>query len=275
MHSPSLLTLNVNPANMLSFSMNQGALQARLSAIHHNLMEDIFLEPLMPAIEDALLQIAMAPQVSALSPAIPAALEASLHAKDRGDNPGREEALLGLYLCLHGAGSEYAREEHERLAALCGIGNLPGGLTPLLMAAEMMEPGMSFVDLGSGNGLQGLLLQCIAPHALTVQAEISSRMIGAGRTMAEAVGLGDGRIRWVHGDIASLPFAHEVDMIYLYRPVKPHKDGRELYARLAQRIELARKTRYIVSVADCLGRHMTGGIYREMYRNEYLAFYGR
>lgn len=261
--------------NMLSFSMNHGALRERLSAIHHNLMEDIFLEPLMFSIEDALLRIAMAPEVSNLSPVMPAALEACLHARCRGENQVREEALLGLYLCLHSAGSEYAREEHERLVALSGIGNLPGGLTPLLMAAQMIEPGMTFIDLGSGNGLQGLLLQSIAPHALTIQAEISSRMIGVGRTMAEALGLGADRVMWVHGDIANLPFAHEADMIYLYRPVKPHKDGRELYARLAREIELARKTRYIVSVADCLGRHMSEGVFKELYRNEYLACYGR
>ena len=166
--------------------------------------------------------------------------------------------------------------EYERpQGRASGFTICPAGSRRLVIASELIGPRSVVADLGAGNGLQGLLMQHIAPHALTIQVELSGRMIEAGREMERALGVKDGLIRWVHGDLAVTFVEEEADLIYLYRPVKPHGCGNTIYASLAKRICRCRKVRHIISVADCLGRHLAGGPFSSAFSNEYLTVYER
>lgn len=240
---------------------------ARFSGIFQNLIDDIYSEPVMRAIDEGLVRIASGTGYRGVADALRA-----LEAAEAG---ARELALLELYVQLHSAGSEYSQPEYDGLRAAAGIGNLPGGLAPLVIASELIGPASTVADLGAGNGLQGLLMQHIAPHALTIQVELSGRMIEAGRAMQRALGVKDGRIRWVHGDLAVSYVEEDADLIYLYRPVKPHGCGNAIYAALAKRICRSRKVRHIISLADCLGRHLAGGPFGVAFSNEYLTVFER
>jgi len=78
-----------------------------------------------------------------------------------------------------------------------------------------ITPDSVVVDLGAGNGLQGLLLQCLSPHRKTLQVELSSEMIRIGRLFQEALGISADRVEWIHDDIVNASI-EAADIVYLY-----------------------------------------------------------
>jgi len=154
-----------------------------------------------------------------------------------GDIPSLERALLNLYIRLHGAGSSYSAQEREILTERRGYSCYPGGLSPLIKAAQFIRADSTFADLGSGNGLQGLLLQCICPHKKTIQVELSFEMIRVGRIFQQALGVSADRVEWIHDDIVNVSI-EAADFIYLYLLAKP-LDGGKRFTRPSP-IKLAR-----------------------------------
>jgi len=106
-------------------------------------------------------------------------------------------------------------------------------------------------DYGAGNGLQGLLLQKLHPHARTVQVEISSRMVDSGRALQRWLGIPSERVSWKVADVRDVP-PTGMDFIYLYRPVKPVGVGESFYTGLAEQLARTADRVVIFSIADCL-----------------------
>lgn len=175
-----------------------------------------------------------------------------------------EERLLELYAHLHMNEAPYSADERRRMDAVGGYWNHAGGLNPLLKAWPWIEPDTVSADFGAGNGLQGLLLQVLYPHARTVQIEISARMGDIGEALREWLGISPSRIEWVLDDVSRVP-ATGYDFIYLYRPVRPQGPGRVFYARFARDVESEARPPVIFSVADCL---------RDFLSDRYEIFYG-
>lgn len=178
------------------------------------------------------------------------ALYRSTLASDAVDE--QESALLTLYMQLHTAGSRYAPEELVLLKARGGYHNYPGGISPLIMAGPYITPETVFIDLGAGNGLQGLLVQRIYPHKRTIHVELSAEMIRVGRVFQRALGISKDRVDWIHGDIIDTPLC-EADFIYLYRPSLSSRNGAALYRSVAESLSGLCRPVVIFSVADCLG----------------------
>jgi hypothetical protein len=242
-----------------------------LDARFDSLLRNMFLEEKTTVIEEALLTLARDGAVRAELPDIENHVAGYLAARDSGDVQSRECSLLELYLRLHGAGTSYRPAERETLERRCGIAAHPGGLAPIIMAETFITEETTTADLGAGNGLQGLLLQRIQPHRRTIQVELSSEMIRVGRLFQEALGIGEDRVEWVHGDMAAVPL-EPVDFLYLYRPAKPFGEGNELYRAIASRLSRARGPMVIMSVADCLGKFLGAG-FELFYQNEQLSLY--
>ncbi len=174
----------------------------------------------------------------------------------KDDNPSLlERNLLNLYAHLHKAGSVYSPYERELLLEKKGYTCHPGGLSPLIKAVQFVRPGSIVADLGAGNGLQGLLLQCLCPHKKTLQIEISSEMIRIGRIFQKALGISNNHIEWIHGDIMNASF-ETADFIYIYLPAKPLEGGKELYEAISNKISNINKPLVIFSVADCLAKFL-------------------
>ncbi len=172
------------------------------------------------------------------------------------DNPSLLEGnILKLYAHLHKAGSVYSPYEKELLLEKKGYTCHPGGLSPLIKAVQFVRPGSIVADLGAGNGLQGLLLQCLCPHKKTLQIEISSEMIRIGRIFQKALGISNNHIEWIHGDIMNASF-ETADFIYIYLPAKPLEGGKELYEAISNKISNINKPLVIFSVADCLAKFL-------------------
>jgi hypothetical protein len=180
-----------------------------------------------------------------------------------------EERLLELYAHLHMNGAPYSAEERRRMDAVGGYWNHAGGLNPLLKAWPWIEPDTVSADFGAGNGLQGLLLQALYPHARTVQIEISARMGDIGEALREWLAISPSRIEWVLDDVSSVP-ATGYDFIYLYRPVRPQGPGRSFYARFAREVESEPRPPVIFSIADCL-RDFLSGRYEVFYGDGHLT----
>ena len=162
------------------------------------------------------------------------------------------EALLQLYARFHEAGEGYTAEERGRLDASRGYICYAGGLSPLLRAKPYLRTHSVSIDLGAGNGLQGLLLQRLYPHSKTIQVELSSQLVRTGRTLQRVLEIPEDRVEWRVSDIADVTF-DGIDFVYLYRPVRPVAAGRALYERIARRLEACRDDTVVFSVADCLG----------------------
>jgi len=167
-----------------------------------------------------------------------------------------EERFLELYAHLHMHEAPYTPEERRRLDAGGGYWCHAGGLAPILKAGDWLGPSSVSADLGAGNGLQGLLLQRLCPHARTIQLEISSRMIDIGRRLQSWLGIPEDRVDWRPGDLLEAPL-EDVDLLYLYRPVRPDGPGRRFYESLARRLEHAPSQVVIFSIADCLGEFLS------------------
>lgn len=185
-------------------------------------------------------------------------------AVDRGGPEEVEERFLELYARLHMNEAPYSPEERRRLDAVGGYWNHAGGLSPILKAAPWIGEDTVSADFGAGNGLQGLLLQILTPHARTIQIEISARMRDIGEELRQWLGVPAGRVDWVTEDVMSVP-ATGYDFIYLYRPVRPEGPGRDFYARFARDVESEPRPPVIFSVADCL---------RDFLSDRYEVFYG-
>jgi hypothetical protein len=178
-----------------------------------------------------------------------------MKAMERSDPLTQERLLVSLYACLHAAGSLYSPSEQMLLSEKDGYSCHAGGLSPLIKAAPFITPDSVVADLGAGNGLQGLLLQCISPHRRTLQVELSSEMIRTGRLFQEALGIGSDHVEWVHDDIANVSL-EAADIVYLYRPARPSPSGRELYRTIARNLASVSKPLMVFSVADSLGQFL-------------------
>jgi len=185
-----------------------------------------------------------------------------------------EQRFLELYCHLHGHEAPYSAEERCRVTESGGYWCHAGGLSPILKAGDHIEPDTVSCDFGAGNGLQTLLMQALYPHRKTVQIEISSRMVEAGRALQDWLGIPTGRVEWVVGDVLERGSPAGMDFVYLYRPVRPEGEGRQFYERFGA--ALARKERPVVifSIADCLKPFLPPGFER-FYFDGHLACYRR
>jgi len=175
-----------------------------------------------------------------------------LDAVDGDDIDDLEETFLMLYSHLHMHEAVYSKEERERMDQTGGYWAHAGGLSPILKAGSWIGPDTVSLDLGAGNGLQGLFFQLLYPHKKTIQVEISSRMVEIGKRLQEWLSIPKDRVKWVIGDVCSQSLKG-IDFIYLYRPVKPStKDGLAFYESMADFLDKAPNKIVIFSIADCL-----------------------
>ena len=216
-----------------------------------------FAETPMATIAAALLALATHRAVSSELPGISAHARKLMEATGRVDALTLESLVVGLYIRLHTAGSLYSPSERMLLSRSDGYSCHAGGISPLMKIAPFITPDSVVVDLGAGNGLQGLLLQCLSPHRKTLQVELSSEMVRTGRLFQKALGIASGRVEWIHDDLAnvSIEFA---DVVYLYRPARTSPNGCELYRTIARKLASAPKPLMVFSVADCLGQFLDG-----------------
>jgi len=220
-------------------------------------IEDKSNEKHLSVITASLLRLAADPGVQA------ELLDAGRYGEDlrsalkQGDIPLTESALLKLYERLHGAGAAYSSYEKTLLTKRKGYGCHPGGLSPLIKAVEFVKRDSVVADLGAGNGLQGLLLQCLCPHRKTIQIEISSEMIRVGHIFQRALAIGADCVEWIHDDIVNASF-ETADFIYTYLPVKPIGEGKEVYDSIARKLGDMKKPLIVFSVADCLSKFLDG-----------------
>lgn len=175
-----------------------------------------------------------------------------------------EEAFLELYAHLHMNEAPYTMDERRRMDEAGGYWNHAGGLSPILKAAPWIGNDTVSADFGSGNGLQGLLLQVLYPHQTTVQIEISARMAQIGDSVREWLGVATDRVQWIVDDVRNVSAAG-YDFIYLYRPVRPEGPGRDFYTRFASEVEAEEDPPVIFSIADCL---------HDFLSDRYDVFYG-
>ena len=175
-----------------------------------------------------------------------------------------EEAFLTLYAHVHGHEAPYTPTERRRMDETGGYWCHAGGLSPILKAPDHLTPDSISADFGAGNGLQGLLMQWLLPHRKTLQIEISSRMVEAGRALQGWLGIPDERVQWIVGDVLDTP-PTGLDFIYLYRPVRPEGEGRRFYERFAAALAATDTPVVIFSIADCL---------REFLPPSFAIFYG-
>ena len=227
----------------------------RFTAIKKALASNIYNADETQTIEAVLTTLARHPEVQRLAPEAILWHDNLLTAKADGDIEEQEYALLELYRTLHTAGAGYTCEEQERLDGQKGLHGLSGGLLPLFMTRELITPETYLVDLGAGNGLQGLLLHALAPHRHTLQVELSRSHLAAGRLFQRVLEIPDHRITWHHGDLFEVDLC-QATLIYLYRPVRPSKTTHPLYQKLAATLESLPHPVHLVSVADCLTPHM-------------------
>lgn len=178
-----------------------------------------------------------------------------LREREKGDLDSQEYALLCLYACLHRAGNIYSPFEIELFRKRNAYSCHPGGLSPLIFAEQFIKHDSVVADLGAGNGLQGLLLQCLYPHRKTLQIELSSELISMGRIFQKILGISDESIEWIHDDIVNVSLK-DVDFIYLYRPVRPLEGGRDVYQIISKKLSAIDKPLIIFSVADCLAEFL-------------------
>jgi hypothetical protein len=167
------------------------------------------------------------------------------------DGEALEQAFLLLYAQIHGYEVPYTPDERSRVAETGGYLSHVGGLSPILKAAPFIQPGTVSGDFGAGNGLQGLLMQKLTPHAKTVQIEISSRMVESGKLLQAWLGIPEGRVEWVVENVSEVS-PTGMDFIYLYRPVRPVGPGEEFYRSFAAQLGASQKSVVIFSIADCL-----------------------
>lgn len=190
------------------------------------------------------------------------------------DDPDRvEERFLELYCHLHGYEAPYTSEERRRVDETGGYWCHAGGLSPILKAEPWIGPDTVSADFGAGNGLQGLLMQKLYPHKLTIQIEISSRMVACGKTLQEWLSIDPDRVEWRIEDVLDASPKGK-DFIYLYRPVKPVAEGRAFYERFAAELEETGRPVVIFSIADCLKEFLSSA-FEVFYHDGHLTCFKR
>jgi len=200
---------------------------------------------------DSLLTIADDGEVCAELPQVRSLADNLRYEMQKGDPEAIETSLVRLYIYLHSAGCRYSEEEREVLRRHNSYGCYPGGLDPIMKAGDYIKEGSIVADLGSGNGLQGLLLQRLYPHRKTILVEISSEMIRIGKLFQKALGIGEDRVEWVNDDIMNFS-TRGVDFLYLYLPVRASGKGLDLYKAMAEEILSSDRPLYIFSIADAI-----------------------
>lgn len=189
-----------------------------------------------------------------------------------GDDPELlEERFLELYAHLHMHEAPYTRSERQRVDASGGYWAHAGGLSPILKAGSWIRPSTRSVDLGAGNGLQGLLMQRLYPHRRCVQVEISGVMAEIGRRLQQRLEIPDDRVEWRIDDVLETPLGGW-DFVYLYRPVRPVGPGRRFYERLSTALSLEPGEVVIFSIADCL-REFLPADFNCFYTDGHLTCY--
>lgn len=166
-----------------------------------------------------------------------------------------EERFLELYAHLHMHEAPYTADERRTKDATGGYWAHAGGLSPILRAGEWLGATSRSVDLGAGNGLQGLLMQRLYPHRCCCQVEISSAMVAIGRRLQRWLAIPDDRVEWRTADVTRTPLGGW-DFVYLYRPVRPDGPGQTFYERLAGTLADEPQEIVIFSIADCLGEFL-------------------
>ncbi|MBT3223642.1 MAG: hypothetical protein HN348_31610 [Proteobacteria bacterium] len=182
-----------------------------------------------------------------------------------------EEAFLALYCHIHGYEVPYTDAERSRVTATAGYLCHPGGVSPILKAAPHIHGHTVSGDFGSGNGLQGLLLQYLFPHKKAVQIEISSRLTEVGRQLQSWMGIDDDRVEWLDRDIMEVS-PTKMDFVYLYRPVRPIAEGKLFYEQFAAALETAPREVVVFSVADCLGSFLSPAFERFFHDGHLSCF---
>lgn len=213
------------------------------------------------------------PDPLGLFPRWDALQEALRDALVRGRDEEVEEALLHLYAHLHSHAAPYTQDERRVVDATGGYWAHAGGIAPVAKAADFVGADTVSVDLGAGTGLQLLLLQVLAPHRLSVQVEISSRLVEAGRALQRWLRIAEERVAWRIGDVTQVPLP-DCDFLYLYRPVRPEGAGRAFYQRLAAHLAALPHPVTVFSVADCLGPFLAE-TFERIYFDGHLACFKR
>ena len=196
-----------------------------------------------------------------------------LDASAGDDGEALEESFLHLYAHVHGHEAPYTEAERRRVDETDGYWAHAGGVSPILKAPDHVRPDTVLGDFGAGNGLQGLLIQVLAPHRKTVQIEISSRMVEAGRALTGWLGVPEDRVEWVVADVLDMT-PEGMDFIYLYRPVRPSGKGRKFYERFAETMARTDRPVVIFSVADCLAPFLPAG-FETFYDDGHLRCFRR
>ncbi len=235
------------------------------------LQEGVYNEPRAEVVEEALIRIALHPAVKQYVASAAVMAERLMEFREEGDPWVRENELIALYNRLHAAGAVYKNHEEDALNAWNGLGCIPGGLLPLFIIRHLIGPASVVADLGAGNGLQGLLIQALCPHRQTFLVEISESLIETGRLYQQALGFAPDRILWENGDIADTDL-REVDLVYLYRPIRPQGEGNVLYKAIAEKLAENNRSVTVVSMADCLGRFLSER-FKNIYSNEFVEIY--
>lgn len=257
--------------SMREQSDSNNAYAEKVDATCRLLMEGVYNEPRAEVVEEALMKIALNPAVKRYLPSAGKEAKHLDQARKTGDPDVRENSLITLYNSLHSAGAVYKKQEEKTLEAWEGLGCLPGGLLPLFVARHFINSKSVTVDLGAGNGLQGLLIQALCPHRQTLLVEISENLIETGRLYQQALGIPEGRIVWENGDIADTDL-REVDLVYMYRPIRPKGKGNLLYSAVASKLAENNRSVIIVSIADCLGRFLDKS-FKTIYSNDFVEIY--
>ncbi len=235
------------------------------------LFEGIFKEPEAFRIEEALICLALDQGLQEQIPQLSFHLTEIYAARQKCNIEDQELAVINLYLALHSAGAGYNPEEQQNFEASKGIQCLPGGILPLVLSCQLMDSHSVVADLGCGNGLQGLLLQTLIPHRKTIQVELSGSMLSMGKLYQKALDLDERIVEWRHGDICTADLSG-VDLIYMYRPVRPTGPGAVFYRSLAEKLSSLQQPVTVISVADCL-KDFLGKDFFTLYHNDYLTIF--
>jgi hypothetical protein len=171
---------------------------------------------------------------------------------DSIDGDNIEDAFLSLYCHVHGHEAPYTKSERTTVDETGGYWCHAGGISPILRAGPFINKETISADFGAGNGLQCLLFQKLYPHAKSIQFEISSKMVTAGKHLQEWLEIPKERVQWIVGDVCQIT-PPDLDFIYLYRPVRPEGAGVRFYEKLAAILETQKRSVTIFSVADALG----------------------
>jgi hypothetical protein len=194
-----------------------------------------------------------------------------LTALDGDDEMATEEAFLALYCHVHGHEAPYTTVERARVNETGGYWAHAGGVSPILRAGAHIRPDTVLGDFGAGNGLQALLMQRLHPHEKTIQIEISSKMVEAGRALVDWLGVPAERVEWIVGDVLDHSPAG-MDFVYLYRPVRPTGEGRAFYETFAAEIGRGVSEAIVFSIADCLGEFLPTS-YQVFFSDGHLTCY--